>query len=171
MLWDRALDWLKLPPHVLWGLLIAAAAVLWGPAWLITGLGLEPVLQAFRQYLGVVFLLLLAATVPRPGIFAYEFGRSRWDRRQTRKRLRQRLHDLSGPEKAILRRYVDANARTQTLDFADGVTRGLEVEHVLARASTVSQGMTYFDFNIQPWAWNYLREHPDLLVDQNEAVA
>ncbi|MDA0302086.1 MAG: super-infection exclusion protein B [Chloroflexi bacterium] len=59
--------------------------------------------------------------------------------------------------------YTSGKTRTQTLDMANGVVRSLEAAQVIARAASVSRGLTYFDYNIQPWAWDFLRQYPELL--------
>jgi Super-infection exclusion protein B len=43
------------------------------------------------------------------------------------------------------------------------VVNGLVSETVLYRSSNMSALGTTFPFNIQPWAWDYLNEHPELL--------
>lgn len=43
------------------------------------------------------------------------------------------------------------------------VVLGLETEKIIYRASSLSSYYTNFPYNIQPWAWEYLNQHPDLL--------
>jgi hypothetical protein len=82
--------------------------------------------------------------------------------RRTLKGWQRRLHDLTPAEKGILDRYIGGHTRTLNLDIGDGVVQGLVGVSVLYRASNVAR-LTTVAYNIQPWAWDYLREHPELL--------
>jgi Super-infection exclusion protein B len=139
------LDWLKLPQRVLWGLVAVAASMLWGPPWFINGLGLQDFINDYRKYLGVIFLVLLTPTATAIFTSLSDLGRAAWSRRQLARRRVQRLHDLSDPEKVLLRRYISGNTRSQTLEMADGVTQGLQAVQIIGRASEVSRVMTRFD--------------------------
>lgn len=160
---SQALGWLKLPQRVLWALLIIAGLVLWGPEWFVSGLGLGQFIDTYRMYLGVVFLLFLAATLPTPVNWVASKGLEKIKGHRHKAAREARLHDLSGDEKEVLRYYIKNNTRTQTLDLADGVAPALESARIIYRASSVSQGYTDFAYNIQQWALDYLREHPEVL--------
>lgn len=160
---SQALGWLKLPQRVLWALVIVAGLVLWGPSWFVSGLGLEQFITAYRMYLGVVFLLFLAATLPTPVHWLASKGWSRLQDMRHRKVRQARLHDLSEDEKNVLRHYIEKRTRTQTLDYTDGVTSALESAGIIYRASNMAQQYTDFAYNIQPWALEYLRKHAEVL--------
>ena len=59
--------------------------------------------------------------------------------------------------------YIDENTRTQELNLADGRVRELEYNKIVYRACDISKGFTDFDYNIQPWAWDYLNKHKEIL--------
>jgi hypothetical protein len=160
---SQVLGWFNLPQRVLWALLLCAGLVLWGPDWFITGLGLQEFITAYRMWLGVVFLLLLAATLPTPIQWAASCAWSWTKERRAKKARRARLHNLSEDEKEVLRYYIANNVRTQTLDCAEGVAPALEQGWIIYRASNVSQGYTDFAYNIQQWALDYIRQHPEVL--------
>ena len=75
----------------------------------------------------------------------------------------RRLHDLTDEEKNVLRDYIHRGSRTHYLEMNNGVTAGLVAAAVIHQASPMSVRRTIFPYNIQPWAWDYLREHPELL--------
>lgn len=163
--WVGWVEWLRLPHRVLWGLTIIVGAMLWGPGWFIDGLGLQQFVGHYREYLGVAFLSLLAPTIPSVFTAVFDRGRTRLTRRRKMSRLRRRLHDLTEDEKQVLRGYVLVGKRTQTLELSSGVTRSLEVAGIIVRASNIGRGVfDEFDHIIQPWAWDYLREHVELLA-------
>ena len=160
---SQALGWLKLPQRVLWALLLITGLVLWGPQWFVGGLGLDQFIETYRMYLGVVFLLFLAATLPTPIQWVASKAWARLQEQRHKKTRLARLHDLSDDEKEVLRHYLQNNTRTHTLDCTDGVATALEHARIIYRASNLSQGYTDFAYNIQQWAHDYLREHPEVL--------
>jgi hypothetical protein len=161
------IEWLKLPQSVLRGLVAVAASMLWGPDRYVDGLGLRAFIEDYRNYLGVVFLILLAATIPSALTLVSRPLKRSWTQRRTLHRLRRRLGDLTEAEKAVLRGYLMRGTRTQRLEMSSGVTRSLEAANIIVLGSNLGYWDFEFDYIIQPWAWQYLREHPELL----EAIA
>ncbi|MBU2802589.1 hypothetical protein HFV02_10085, partial [Acidithiobacillus caldus] len=53
--------------------------------------------------------------------------------------------------------------RSCTLNNASGVVGGLVAEEIIYRSSSMGQFGAYFSYNIQPWAWDYLRKNPHLI--------
>lgn len=158
------LDWLKLPPAILWGLLVACGLVLWAPPWFITGLGLQDFLKIYRIYLGVVFLVLLAATIPFLVISVAKIPIRYFVARQKTKVRMSRLKSLSAPEKALLMRFLAEETRSMTLDLTHPVVAALISIEVLYRAASFSQGGMRFACAIQPWAWDAIKADPALLL-------
>ncbi|MBI1879994.1 MAG: superinfection exclusion B family protein [Chloroflexi bacterium] len=74
----------------------------------------------------------------------------------------KRLHNLTRSEKAILKGYLGNQTRSQYLPIESGVVNGLEAEDIIYRASHIGK-LDEWAFNIQPWAWDYLTDHPELL--------
>lgn len=112
-----------------------------------------------KPYFGAILLLCIALTIAS-GIGSagrkindYHFWKAR----------KKRLHRLSAEEKQILRAYIERQTRSLNLDVMSGVVNGLEQETIIYRASSLGHLMAGFAYNIQPWAWDYLNEHRDLL--------
>jgi hypothetical protein len=159
----QPLGWLKLPQTVLWGLLIVSGLMLWGPPQFVTGLGLASFIQVYRMYLGVAFLFFAVATVPRLVANIVSWPLHAIQERRAGKQRIARLSDLSPQEKALVCHFLVNDTRSVTLSYTDGLTQGLVHAGIIYRASNLSQGGTRFAYNIQPWAWDYLREHPEIL--------
>ena len=69
-------------------------------------------------------------------------------------------------EREYLARYLHSDTTTLAFDYRDGIVNGLIGKRILYRASEASNPMSFnFDYNIQPWAWDYLKKHPELLKD------
>jgi hypothetical protein len=76
---------------------------------------------------------------------------------------RKRLHQLDAAERKLLAEFVARDTRTLRLDPKDGTATVLCREHILAPAAQLGdlvQGMAYA---VQPWAWEYLTAHRELL--------
>jgi|GEM_PF-6991321 len=53
---------------------------------------------------------------------------------------------------------------TIAFDFRDGIVNGLIAEEILYRASQASNPCSFdFDINLQGWAWDFMKDHPDFL--------
>lgn len=151
--------WIKLPPKYIFALSIVSGFVLFGPTSINKGLGLDLFLNDYRKFVGVFFLLTVFL------LFAHIIGflKERYEKHKNNKKLRKRLFDLTDEEKKVLSQYLDDNTRTEYFNFTDGVILGLVDEYILYRVSNSSDMPPVFPFNIQPWAWDYLRKHPELL--------
>ena len=69
---------------------------------------------------------------------------------------------LTIAEKELLAGLLKMNSRTQAFSPMDGVVASLEKQRVLAQVTHVSTGL-YFEYGVQPWAWNYLQAHPEIV--------
>ena len=77
---------------------------------------------------------------------------------------RKALHFLTGEEKAILRRFVGGQTKSQGLVYESGVVQGLRDARIIYRASSVGE-LRNWQFNIHDWAWDYLHLHPECLQE------
>jgi hypothetical protein len=153
------LELLKQPLRYSIALGVVAAIVLFTPDSVVNKLGLLQYRNQGKPYLGVVLLVCITIAIAS-GIGAvgskindYRFWKAR----------KKRLHRLSAEEKQILRAYIERQTRSLNLSVTSGVVNGLEQETIIYRASNLGHLMAGFAYNIQPWAWDYLNEHRDLL--------
>ncbi len=159
---SKYLDWIKLSPRYLLPISIFTGIVLFGPSWLLDTLGMAGVVANYRFYFGLVFLLSTVLLVSSGLVVGFEQA-AHWvlDKLLLKQR-RQRLHRLSEPEKQVLRGYVYKGTPTQYFSIADGVVGGLEDAGIIYKSSNVGN-VKNWAYNIQPWAWEYLNSHPQLL--------
>ena len=75
------------------------------------------------------------------------------------------LAALSPPAKALLRRFLERDTRTLREASVSGVAIGLELADVIsiAREPAPAAGGAAFELAINPWAWEQLRRHPELV--------
>lgn len=75
----------------------------------------------------------------------------------------KRLKNLTTEEKKILMQYINNDTRTQVFKLGNGNIRELEKYEIVSRASDLALRFDLFSFNIEDWAWDYLKKHPKLL--------
>jgi hypothetical protein len=156
-------DWIKLSPRYLLPICIFTGFVVFAPPNVLSIFGLTGFVSTYRAYFGSAFLLSAALVVSSVCIAFYEWLKRKHRERVTREHRHQRLRQLTEDEKAILRGYIEGQRRTQILSMSDGTVGQFVVEKILFRASKLGSVADYFPYNIQPWAWEYLNKHPELL--------
>jgi hypothetical protein len=122
-------------------------------------LGIAGLRAQFRPWLGVAVFVSVAALLLNVGSAIWAW----WQRRQRSAALRMELLDLSATEKQLLKGYLEQRTKTQYFTLTNGVATGLESRKILYRAANMGDMISGFAFNIQPWAWSELIEHPELL--------
>ena len=163
----RFTEWLKLSTQHVVSLfiffVIVFAVLIFASDNVLETLGLREFRADYRLGLGLGLLFASAALLTRLFNSALEPVRIALRERRILGMRRRRLHSLTPEEREVLRAYIQGDTRTQYLAIEDGVVSGLESAAILYRASNVGGGLRGWAYNIQPWAWDYLREHPGLL--------
>lgn len=153
---------LKVPIKYVIGAFVVVGTLLFAPESFLKALGIWQYREKGKFYFGLLFLILavlLIGAVADASIekfHGYRFSRAR----------KKRLKFLTAEEVQILRQYIEGETRTLYLSIQSGVVKGLVHDQVIYRSSSVSSpeyGVAAFAHNIQPWAWEYLNEHRDLL--------
>tara|TARA_R110002124_G_C8913628_1_gene510701 strand:- start:154 stop:558 length:405 start_codon:yes stop_codon:yes gene_type:complete len=75
---------------------------------------------------------------------------------------KNRLKDLTKEEKEILISYLDNDTRSRRFNMTHGVVQGLVHEKILYQSTIMASGISQ-SYNIQPWAWKYLKKNRNLL--------
>jgi hypothetical protein len=70
---------------------------------------------------------------------------------------------LSEPEKRVLCQFLHNETTTRDLPISDGVVGGLVAKGILFHSSNFADHHLGSAHNVQPWAWEYLNSHPNLL--------
>ena len=150
-------------PKILLGIALFCFGGIIAPDSLLLKLGVLNIRESSKQWLPIVFWLSLALLISHAFFGLFPFFKGRLNGWIIVHRGKKRLNDLTREEKEILRGYVEGNTMTQTFDCTDGAVLALENEHIIYRASELSQGFTDFPFNIQPWARQHLNKNARLL--------
>lgn len=159
---EKLLEALKLPVRVFVGLALATGVLLYAPEGFVHTLGLEELRAEHRMWTGLVFLGSCAVAGVALGLPVWNVVRTQVRNRWLAFRGRKYLHKLSPGEKEVLRGYIHQDTKTQVFWPGDGNVQELKAQGIVRRAGNV--GFTSgFSYNIQPWAWDYLQRHPELL--------
>jgi hypothetical protein len=164
------LDFIKLNPKYLTGLVIASGVLLFTPIYFLDRLGITDLVDKYRIWIGLIFLITVSLLISHLIWHISNSIKSKLDGQSFQKIGKQRLKKLTPREKHILNGYINENERTQYLDYTDGSVRELELMKIIYRSSNLSRGGTVFAYNIQPWAWDYLNKHKKLLHSQIDTI-
>ena len=169
--WPNLPAWLKVSSTHLAAIAAAAGVLLFAPASFTAIIGAAPLIDSYRMWIGLVFLLCTSLLAARAVAWALRKAAASRNRARNMKLWQERLGNLSQAEATVLAGYVQSGTRTLYFQPSDGVAEGLVVEHIIFRSANVGDMMTGFPYNIQPWALKHLKAHPELLVSADAQQA
>jgi len=157
-------EWLKLAPRYVFAVCFATGILLVARPSDLATLGLEQFMNQYRSWFGVAFVASISLLLAHAGATGFGWVRKEWRWRRHLVHGRRRLRELTSDEREILARYLENDTRAQFLAVSCGVTAGLADAGIIYRSANLSStdGIS-FAYNIQPWAWDQLREHPELV--------
>jgi Super-infection exclusion protein B len=159
----KFLELVRVPFRYVFGAFVANVLFLFSPNRYLTALGVLKYRETERAYFGLLFFVLLAIIIA--AVVDAGAGTARYYR--FLRSARKRLHSLTLEEKQILAAYLARGTRTLYLSVQSGVVKGLVHENIIYRSSNVNNaeyGALAFAHNMQPWAWDYLNDHPEVLT-------
>jgi hypothetical protein len=156
----RILESLKLSPKYLFAVFAAGVFLLFAP--LRFQVGLVEFRQRFLPYIGGVTLISATLLLTHGVAALFDSLKRKRAARKELKSFQERLHSLTPAEKEALRPYIREEVNTRTFVINDGVAGGLVGKGILYRSSNTALFM-YFPYNLQTWARDYLKEHPEWL--------
>lgn len=159
---SKYIDWIKLSPKYLIGVIIASIFLLFSPESILSTLGISALVTSIKPFLSVTLVIstamLLGALLASVGSFMGGIV-SIWLKTFQYK---SRLKDLTKEEKKILKSYLDQDTRSHLFNMTNGVVQGLVHEKILYQSTSMMSGIT-ISYNIQPWAWRYIRKNKKIL--------
>lgn len=125
-------------------------------------LSIEKLQTEYKQWISFGFIVFFFINIIHLGSWLF---RRLQIYRQSRIRI-TRLRRLTVQEKKVLSEYIKGDTMTIYLSINDGVTNGLVQSEIIWRSASISRDFNpmSFAYNIQDWAWDYLKKHPDLLT-------
>jgi hypothetical protein len=154
-------------PVILAGIALATGIGLFADDQFITKLGLVDLRTQYRSQLGIVFISASSLLAAQAGAWIWQLSvgkiqRARRGRRELAS-LQDSLRFLTPEEQAYLVPFIHGQSNTLYFRIEDGIAGGLVAKRILYRSSNIGHRLTGFAHNIQPWAKEYLDQHPDLL--------
>lgn len=167
----KLIDIIKLPPQYLFGIALIAGFLLYAPEETLRNIGLLDFIERFQMWIGIVFLSSTAFFIVAVLVVVGKMIKGGFNKRKNARIRKERLRNLNPDEKEILRYYFEHNTRSLKLSIMNGVVRELESFRIIYLSSEMGggrAGRTMFSYNIQPFAWDYLKKHPYLLEHKQE---
>lgn len=161
----KYVEWIKLSPRYLLPIVLFTGFILFVPSDALEVFGLATLRKEFAWLFGIFCLASSALLISSGLVFVCEWLYGLWESRSAEKELAQIIRNLSDQEKDVLRQYIEENITTLYFSFNNGVVGGLVAKNILFRSADVGYGK--FPYNVQPWAWEMLKEYPELL-DSND---
>ncbi len=165
---SKIVDWIKLSPKYLFAIAVITGFLLFAPTGILTTLGLASIVAQYRAFIGVLFLISSVLFLVHPLAMLSELVSTRVMTTMVVRDQQKELSELTESEKEILRGYIYKKTQSQYLNPLDGVTAGLEAKRIIYRAANLGQ-IHQFPYNIQPWAWKYLNNNPELLASSSKS--
>lgn len=186
---EAILSWIKLPKNLAWPLVIVCALLLWGSDEFKKGLGLQPFIDNYREWIGIIFLFSLILGLQPIAPFIYAKITAKINKQKNKEEAEARaqaeleeeearkmaqyeeaeknIKSLTGDEKTILNYFLLNNTRTQDLNYQNGNVTKLTELGFIYRASNISyggrRGSFTFPYNISNWAWDYIQKNPGVI--------
>lgn len=159
-------DWVNLGVVPVIGLLIFSSLLIFLPESTIQDIGLKALSEEYKVHVGLVFLFSIAFLVAYSMNGLWRIFLGTWLHEQASLYfLKKEANDLTEEEKALLKSFIENRTRSMNLSMKDGVVLGLEKRRFIIRTGllgTDALSMS-FPYAIQPWAWEHLNRHPELL--------
>ncbi|MBN3376338.1 hypothetical protein CF087_21110 [Clostridium botulinum] len=126
-------------------------------------LGIKTLVTNYRMYIGIGFIISIIYLLIELFSKICNIAKNKIKQQWNLQSMRRHLYNLTNDEKRILAYYVINKTKTQKLSYTNGTVRGLELLKIIFRSSNISSYGMLFSYNIQPWAWEYLNKHSELL--------
>jgi len=159
---SKITEWLKVFSKYPLPISLVTGFVLFANEQTLESLGLLELVSLYKSYLSIIFLLSSALLLTNWMILFFQFLQKRYKLLRSKKSEEKYLHSLTQKEKIILLLFIHFKTKDQNLPLTDGTVSGLEGRRVIIRASSIGNPENWA-YIIQPWAWDYLNKHRELI--------
>ena len=156
-----ALAWIKHRKGVVWASVIVLGLVLWGPMWLMSGLGLEAFPNDYRIYIGLVFVVSLVLALAPPLDAGYKYLALKYQVRQKQRRAREYIPHMTKRDRVIIGYLLHHNQKMFEANISGERAKRLVAKGIVKFALRHGQ---WFDdrsvpFEVPDHLWVVLEEH------------
>ena len=157
------IGWVKLQPKYLAAIALASTALLTLPTSVSENIGVQDFVDTYRMWIGVVCLASISLLLAHVSWIVKDMALLWLHKKRASRHAICALHQLTPAEKEILAEYIIRDTKSIKQDCTSGVILELQSSFILTQASPLGDFRRGFAFNMTPWAWKYLKEHPDIL--------
>jgi superinfection exclusion protein B len=143
-------------------LCVISALLFFLPARVLHAIALDEFASHNRTPISLVFWFTLLMTFSYAVQSGWEHTIAKFRSRRIHQSLVARLQALDSQEKAVLKQFIDSDRRTCNFDYEHGAVAALIYSGVLFHPIDTAD-IRYFPTTIADWAWDYLRNHRELL--------
>ena len=139
----------------------------------MTVLSLEYFRTQYRTYIGLIFLISTALFISYPIHYVFLFLstgiKEITDELIERRNFKKWCTRLTPKQKRLLRLFIENDIRSMSLDFTDGAVTELMNAHFIYLPTNMQlldsfRGAMLTTFTMNAWIFDYLKEHPEVLV-------
>lgn len=159
-------DFFKLPNKIFAALALTTGAVLFLPEKYIEKIYLSSLKSSFGSILGIVFVISLSILIISLVMSLYQVINHRRRSRIVIQRGKRLLETMNNYQKEIVTTLYRQKNYTFNLPVNDGAVQQLEQSLIIGKATNqypVDLQNPKFPYFLQPWAIDYIKDHPDLL--------
>lgn len=156
----KLIEWIKLSPKYLLPISIISGLLIFSNEKLLNVFGIYEFVIDYRAVLGIVFLVSSALVLSNIILYLFSFGKKFYSQKYLEKIRISKLMNLTPDQKDLLYKYIFFDTRTQKFPVTDGNVTELVYYKIIYQASIVGN-LDNWPYNIQPWAWNYLKKHEE----------
>lgn len=159
----KFIEGLKLPPTILFGVSIATGFLSFAENDILMKLSLQNFKSKYGMWIGLIFVVSCALLIGYMSIHVWKIVQRKYKSIMMMLYRKKKLHELTKEEKRILQKYFIEDTKSVSISYNSGIASELEYFKIIYRSSNVSQIGLIFPYNIQPWAYKYLKKRPKLL--------
>ena len=160
---SKIIEFIKLSVKQAIILFIGSSVLLFASDDLIQKLGILEFRDLAKTWIGAAWILSASILLCEIVFAPYSWAKQKIQQSINLKKYQQRLHQLTPNEKNFLSGYIFQNTKTQSAEYSNGTVNGLISSKVIFRSSSMAIEYNIFPYNIQPWAWEYLKANPHYL--------
>lgn len=160
---SKIIEFIKLSVKQAIILFIGSSVLLFASDDLIQKLGILEFRDLAKTWIGAAWILSASILLCEIVFAPYSWAKQKIQQSINLKKYQQRLHQLTPNEKDFLSGYIFQNTKTQSAEYSNGTVNGLISSKVIFRSSNMAIEYNIFPYNIQPWAWEYLKANPHYL--------
>jgi hypothetical protein len=157
------IEFLKLAPKYFLPVLILSAVIVFSPMEWLSFLSLEVIGEKYKWIFSILFLISASMFLGGVIIKLYDGFLLMKKKKNARNTVKKKLGNLSARQKSILKTLLDGESRTITLPMNDGEVIEMERYFLIYRSSSLSKGLEYFDYCLQPVAEEILKKNKKIL--------